>query len=75
MFRTMGPRTSAAQDAADAPAIRHCRKCNPPAKTYKCPVCDYETGAQWCFRMHLKFNPQWCQERGKKKARNWAKTV
>lgn len=72
MFRTVGPRISVADDLQDHAGIRSCRKCNPPPRTWTCPICDFETDAQWVFRMHLKFDPEWCQRRGEKKQRKWA---
>lgn len=42
-------------------------------EVHKCPVCDWETGERWRLQVHMDLNPRWCQERGAKKIREWAR--
>lgn len=53
--------------------IGQCNFCNPPPKVYKCPVCDFTTEDKWRIKLHNDLNPKWCQERGAKKARRFAR--
>ena len=70
MFRTVGPRVSAAQD--EDFSMRHCLKCNPPPEVHTCPMCDWQCAERWRLLVHLDLRPDWCVKRGEKKARIWA---
>lgn len=52
--------------------IGMCNFCNPPPRTFTCPVCDWQTEDKWRMRLHNDLNPRWCQERGARKIRKWS---
>lgn len=53
--------------------VGRCRFCNPDPHVFKCPVCDYETLDRWRMKLHNMADPQWCRDRGAKKARHWSR--
>lgn len=61
------------RDRDTSTGASYCRFCTPPAREYKCPVCDWTTDLKWRMALHNDLNPDWCRKRGEKKARRWAR--
>lgn len=75
MFRTVGPRISAADNAQDEAAVRHCSICTPRPRIWKCPVCQWETSDRWRMKIHNITAPEWCARTGRERARKWARNA
>jgi hypothetical protein len=57
-------------------AIKHCVICTPPPRTYKCPICDFETEEKWRMQNHnLGGQTAYCKRIQKAKEKAWSRKV
>lgn len=73
LFRTVGPTMTTGRSGG--PVFAMCRRCTPPPELHVCPVCKAEFVDRWRYLLHVRLNPQWCQQEMRRTATAWARHV